>query len=95
MIMGQQIDPSQPHGPTHQAATSRPEPPTPARWHKTARLPDGTVLGRLGAYWYILDDDGRAISDGYHEIYLDETGEYKGKRSARSEPVTLHTEPDQ
>lgn len=92
--MGQQIDASQPHGPTHQAATSSPEPPTPTRWHKKARLPDDTVLGRLGAYWYILDEDDRAISDGYHEIYLDENGEYKGERSARSEPVTLHTELD-
>ena len=77
---------------TNQAATSSPESPIPSRWHKKSSLPDGTLLGRLGAYWYILDENSCAISDGYHAIYLDENGEYKGERSARSEPVTLHIE---
>lgn len=63
-------------------------------WHKTSTLPDGTPIGRLGAYWYVLDEDGRAISDGYHEISLDENGEYQGKRSARTERIELYTEPD-
>lgn len=89
--MGRQISSRQY---TRQAATSRPEPPTPSRWHKKASLPDGTVIGRLGAYWYILDENDCAISDGYHEIYLDKNGDYKGERSAQSEPVTLYTESD-
>lgn len=62
------------------------------RWHKTSTLSDGTPIGRLGAYWYVLDEQGRAISDGYHEISLDENGRYKGKRSARSELITLYTD---
>lgn len=65
-----------------------------SRWHKRSTLPDGTPIGRLGAYWYVLDEQGRAISDGYHEISIDENGEYRGKRSARSEPITLQTESD-
>ena len=79
---------------TNQAATNSPESPTPSRWHKKSSLSDGTVLGRLGAYWYILDENSRAISDGYHAIYLDENGDHKGERSARSEPVTFHIEID-
>jgi hypothetical protein len=63
-----------------------------AQWHRTSRLSDGTPIGRLGAYWYVLDDDGRAISDGYHEIHRDEDGEYEGTRSARAEPVAFHAE---
>lgn len=65
-----------------------------AEWHRTSRLSDGTLIGRLGAYWYVLDQEGRAISDGYHEIHRDEDGEYKGTRSARAEPVVFHAEPD-
>ena len=75
--------------------SSRRLPDGETSWHKTAELPDGTPLGRLGAYWYVLDEDGRAISDGYHEISLDENGHYRGKRSARSERVSLYTDPDQ
>lgn len=62
-------------------------------WHKTSTLSDGTPIGRLGAYWYVLDEDGRAISDGYHEISVDENGAYQGKRSARTERIELYTEP--
>ena len=92
--MGRQIDANQPHGPVNQIATSSPELPTPSRWHEKSSLPDDTVIGRLGAYWYILDENSCAISDGYHEICLDENGDYNGERSARSEPVTFHTEVD-
>lgn len=75
---------------THPASTTKSWIPNPSRWHKTANLPDGTPISRLGAYWYILDHDGHAISEGYHEIYLTENGDYEGKRSARREPITLH-----
>ena len=64
-------------------------------WHSTSTLPDGTLIGRLGAYWYVLDEEGREISKGYHEITLDENGDRIGKRNARSEQVVLVTEPDQ
>lgn len=64
-------------------------------WHKTSTLSDGTPIGRLGAYWYILDEDGYAISDGYHEIFLDEDGDYRGKRSTRTERIVLQSEPEQ
>lgn len=64
------------------------------RWHTTSSLSDGTPIGRLSAYWYILDDDGRAISEGYHEITLDEDGEYEGRRSTRSTRITIDTERD-
>lgn len=66
----------------------------PSRWHQTSSLSDGTPIGRLGAYWYVLDRNGRTISDGYHELYLDEDEDYRGKRNARSERVVLHTEPN-
>lgn len=92
--MDRQIEPTQTHGATTQAANSRPETPDPSQWHKKTSLADGTVIGRFGAYWYILDENGRAISEGYHDIYIDENGEYKGERSARIEPVTFHTESD-
>lgn len=60
------------------------------RWHKTSRLADGTPIGRLGAYWYILDDNGCAISDGFHKIDCDENGDYKGKRSSQTEEIVLY-----
>lgn len=59
------------------------------QWHKTSHLPDGRPVGRLGAYWYILDEDGSIISEGYREISCDGTGGYTGTRSARTEPVAL------
>lgn len=68
--------------------------PNPLRWHKTSCLSDGTPIGRLGAYWYILDEDGYAMSDGYHKISYNETGGYTGTRSARTEPIALYTTPD-
>lgn len=70
-----------------------PERRAPSRWHRTSSLPDGTPIGRLGAYWYVLDRDDRTISDGYHELYLDESGHYRGRRNARTERIVLHTEP--
>jgi hypothetical protein len=57
-------------------------------------LRDGTPIGRLGAYWYVLDQDGAAISEGYHEIFLDEDGEYRGRRSAQTTQVSIDTDPD-
>ena len=71
------------------------ETPDPSRWHKTVQLSDGTPIGRLGAYWYILNEDGYAISDGYHEISCDETGAYNGTRSAQTEQIALYTEAEQ
>lgn len=65
--------------------------PTPSEWHKTSSLPDGTPIGRLGAYWYILDQNGRAISRGYHDVSCDEHGDFIGKRSNHTEPVVLYT----
>jgi hypothetical protein len=76
----------------HELSESIPDIAEHSSWHKLSSLPDGTQIGRLGAYWYILDDDGCAISDGYHEIDCDEQGDYNGKRSARTEPVVLHSE---
>ena len=77
-----------------QTPENNPEMPYPSYWHKTSRLPDGTPIGRLGAYWYILTEDGSLISDGYHEISCDENGGYRGTRSARTEPVVLSTTPE-
>ena len=77
-----------------QTPENSPKMPNLTYWHKTSRLPDGTPIGRLGAYWYILDEDGSLISDGYHEISLDENGGYRGTRSARTEPVVLSTTPE-
>ena len=77
-----------------QTPENSPEISAPSQWHKTSRLPDGTPVGRLGAYWYILDEDGGMMSDGYHEISLDENGGYRGTRSARTEPVVLYHTPE-
>lgn len=83
----------------NKAATSSKQPSEfqekDVRWHATANLSDGTPIGRLGAYWYILDDDGCAISEGYHEITLTEDGDYEGKRSTRSTRIAIDTKPDQ
>ena len=79
---------------SEQTPDSGPKIPDPSRWHRTSRLPDGTPIGRLGAYWYVLNEDGCAMSDGYHEISCDETGGYTGTRSARTEPVVLSTPPE-
>ncbi|KYH24606.1 hypothetical protein HAPAU_35890 [Halalkalicoccus paucihalophilus] len=77
--------------PTRSTSTVESRMPNPTRWHETAHLQDGTPISRLGAYWYILNDDGDVISDGYHEIYLNETEDYEGKRSTRREQITLYT----
>ena len=62
-------------------------------WHKTDTLPDGdgTSIGKLGGLWYILDADGQAISEGYHEIHVD-SGRLVGKRGAIREPVEYRRE---
>ena len=77
-----------------QTPENSPEMPDPPCWHKTLRLPDGAPIGRLGAYWYILNEDGSLISDGYHEISLNENGGYRGTRSTRTELVVLSTMPE-
>jgi hypothetical protein len=71
-----------------------PEISAPSRWHRTSRLPDGTPVGRLGAYWYILDEAGSLISDGYHEISCDANEGYTGRRNARTGPVVLYPTPE-
>lgn len=60
-------------------------------WHDTGTLSDGTRVGKLGALWYVLDAQDRAISDGYHEIHVDGDG-LTGKRGSTYEPVTYHGE---
>lgn len=92
--MAHQADSSRPDIPNKLTGSSKSTEGDPS-WHKTSTLVDGTRIGRLGAYWYILDEDGHAISDGYHEIILDEKGDYKGQRSARSEQIVLYGEPNQ
>lgn len=67
--------------------------PDPDYWHAIAGLSDGTRIGQLGAFWYILDQDNRAVSDGYHTLYCDESGDYKGQRGSRTEEVALYAEP--
>lgn len=62
--------------------------PDPSYWHDRTRLEDGTAIGRLGAYWYILDTDGSACSDGYHTIRVTESGMYEGIRGRRVERIS-------
>lgn len=59
----------------------------PAEWHKTAELDDGSPIGKAGAVWHLLDENGRSISLGYHEIELRHNspgyvGEIGGNREA-------------
>lgn len=80
--------------PTNPTKHSRDELPQHTNWHETARLPDGTRVGQLGAMWHILDEDGWAISRGYHEI--ERAGEgYRGKLGGKREYIELRGEPDQ
>lgn len=74
-------------------ADHRPGIEDPSYWHKTSYLTDGTPIGRLGAYWYLLDQNNCAVSNGYHEIFCNEHGDYIGRRSSHTEPVVLHNEP--
>lgn len=87
-------DPSRIEDPAELPTDEGPEIRAPSLWHRTARLPDGTPIGRLGAYWYVLDRNGCTISEGYHELDLDEDGNYRGRRNARTERVVLRSKPD-
>jgi hypothetical protein len=87
--MGSHVDFGRVGDPAGSRSGDEPEVRTPSRWHGTSNLPDGTPIGRLGAYWYVLDGEGRAISDGYHEIRRDESGSYRGRRNARTERIVL------
>jgi hypothetical protein len=62
-------------------------------WHDTERLPDGTLVGKAGALWYILDNNQNAISKGYHEMHVHGNG-YRGKVDARWEMIELNGGPD-
>lgn len=55
-------------------------------FHETGELVDGTPVGKVGAIWYVLDDDGDAISKGYHQIRVSEDG-LVGKKGSITEPV--------
>lgn len=42
-------------------------------WHETKSRPDlgeDVRVGKLGAMSHLIDKKDRAISDGYHELYL-------------------------
>lgn len=66
-------------------------PPNSRDWHETARLPCGTRVGKRGSLWYVLDEDGWAISEGYHEI---DAGATRGKRGEVVEEIDLRGKPD-
>lgn len=58
----------------------------PQRWHEKQPLDVDTTIGRLGSLWYVLNDDGSPISQGYHEIHATENG-YVGEIGDRRERV--------
>ena len=60
----------------------------PPNWHRIKRLSDGTPVGKLGSVEYLLDGEGNAISDGYHEIRC-LNGRYVGEIGASIEPIRL------
>lgn len=62
--------------------------PSPPHWHNVTTLDDGTRVGELGSLKYILDEDGRPLSDGYHEIREVEGG-YVGAIGARRELLAV------
>lgn len=92
--MNQHSTPNQTGTSTLSGSDRDPEIPDPSQWHKTSSLSDGTPVGRLGASWYILDENGSAVSNGYHGIYRDEHGDYIGERSGHTEPIVIYTKPD-
>jgi hypothetical protein len=59
-------------------------------WHDRGELQDGTPVGKLGSCWYVLDEQGNAISEGYHEIRVTEGGGKIGKLGANREPIEWH-----
>lgn len=56
----------------------------PKDWHEEGELPDGTPVGKAGALWFVLDNDGVPVSNGFHEIRIRDNG-YEGKIGARRE----------
>ena len=71
-------------------ATKEPDIPNTKEWHVTCQLPNGWYVGKLGALWYILDEQGWAISEGYHEI-CDEGR--AGKLGGTEQRIELRGEP--
>lgn len=61
---------------------------TPDRWHQTRTLRGGVEVGRLGSLWYFLDENGRPISRGYHEVYATVDG-YEGEIGAHRETIEV------
>lgn len=59
---------------------------SPPHWHSITTLGDGTRVGELGSLKYIVDRDGRPLSDGYHEI-REVDGVYVGAIGARRETI--------
>ena len=70
--------------------TKEPDIPNTKEWHVTGQLPNGWCVGKLGALWYILDEQGWAISDGYHEISDDGC---VGKLGGTEQGIELRGEP--
>lgn len=70
--------------------TKDPDIPDTRNWHETGTLPCGYRVGKLGALWYVLDEDEWAVSDGYHEISDDGS---EGKKGASTERVNLRGQP--
>lgn len=60
-------------------------------FHETGELSDGTSVGRLGAKWYVINDDATPISRGYHEIRVTPSG-LIGRIGAKQEPVVYPAE---
>lgn len=81
------------NGITYSDIDRQSELPNPACWHAISRLSDGTRIGRVGSYWYILNYNDRAVSEGYHEVYCDENGDYRGQRGTQTEQIVLYADP--
>lgn len=52
-------------------------------YHTIDTLEDGTVIGGLGAFRWILDDEGNPLSYAFHEIVPDNKG-YAGRIGANT-----------
>jgi len=60
--------------------------------HQRDTLPDGTPVAKLGALWYIVEDESsnKIVSHGYHEIHVEVPRmAFRGVRGARTEEITL------
>jgi len=74
------------HRPDNPTQESRDELPDGRSWHETGTLPNGMRIGKLGALWYLLDEDGYAVSRGYHSISDDGTRGELGPDTYSIEP---------